>query len=187
MNVPRIDVLGASAENGALLDRSSRWSRFWDSPNQLPGQRISRLERDIARGYSINIKQVILAFAVEFVIIGLILVSQFVYAAEFPNPSQYKTVQALLFPLAFAMVELARVPLAIAVRIHHSWNIKLAALIGVVCAVVVTSFSLSQIGHLTFNPRAPSKLYSYSKNQPGRLNVQGAKMHRKSSPQNAKG
>ena len=44
------------------------------------------------------------------------------------------------------------VPLAIAVRIQKSWNIKLAALLGVMCAVVVTSFSLSQIGHLTFNP-----------------------------------
>lgn len=113
----------------------------------------ARLERDRARGYSINVKQVGLAFAAEFVIIGLVLVSQFVYAAEFPNPSQYKTIQALLFPIAFAVVELARVPLAIAVRTQNSWNIKLAALIGVMAAVVVTSFSLSQIGHLTFNPR----------------------------------
>ena len=51
------------------------------------------------------------------------------------------------------MVEFARVPLAIAVRIQDTWNIKLAALVGVICAVVVTSFSLSQIGHLTFSPR----------------------------------
>jgi hypothetical protein len=51
------------------------------------------------------------------------------------------------------MVELARVPLAIAVRIQNSWNIQLAALVGVACAVVVTSASLYQIGNLTFNPR----------------------------------
>jgi hypothetical protein len=127
--------------------------RFQSPRTNLTEWRLRRLERDTARGYSINVKQVALAFAVEFVIIGLILVSQFVYAAEFPNPTQYKIIQALLFPIAFAMVELARVPLAIAVRTQPSWNIKLAALLGVACAVVVTSFSISQIGHLTFNPR----------------------------------
>ncbi len=112
-----------------------------------------RLERDVARGYSINIKQVVLAFAVEFVIIGLILTGQFVYAAQLPNISHFVIVQTLLFPIALAMVELARVPLAIAVRIQKSWNIQLAALVGVACAVVVTSASLYQIGNLTFNPR----------------------------------
>ena len=52
-----------------------------------------------------------------------------------------------------AMVELARVPLAVAVRTQNSWNIKFAALIGVFCAVAVTSTSLIQIGNSTFNPR----------------------------------
>ena len=80
-------------------------NRLWIGRKQ---KRLSRLERDSTRGYSINIKQVVLAFAVEFVIIGLILVSQFVYAAQFSNPTEYKIIQALLFPLAFAMVELAR-------------------------------------------------------------------------------
>jgi hypothetical protein len=111
------------------------------------------LERDVARGYSINVKQVILAFAVEFVIIGLILTSQFVYALQLPDASRYTIVQTLLFPIALAMVELARVPLAIAVRIQKSWNIQFAALLGVSCAVVVTSASLYQIGNFTFNPR----------------------------------
>jgi hypothetical protein len=113
----------------------------------------SRLERDIARGYSINVKQVVLAFAVEFVIIGLILTSQFVYASQLPNVTRFLVVQTLLFPIALAMVELARVPLAIAVRIQKSWNIQFAALLGVACAVVVTSASLYQIGNFTFNPR----------------------------------
>jgi hypothetical protein len=147
MNVrvkPPADDIGVESDK-------SRW--FLSRKNRSNGNAAARPERDRARGYSINIKQVVLAFSVEFVIIGLVLVSQFVYAAQFTDPSQYKTVQALLFPLAFAMVELARVPLAIAVRTQTSWNMKLAALLGVMCAVVVTSFSLSQIGHLTFNPR----------------------------------
>jgi hypothetical protein len=51
------------------------------------------------------------------------------------------------------MVELARVPLAIAVRTQTSWNIKLAAAFGVASAVVVTSFSSSTIAYRTFDPR----------------------------------
>jgi hypothetical protein len=133
-------------QNWAPIDTAAGYA----SPT---ARQMARLERDLKRGYSINVKQVVLAFAVEFVIIGLILLSQFVYAAEFSNPSPYKTTQALLFPIAFAMVELARVPLAIAVRTQDFWPIKLVAVVGVCCAVVVTAFSLSQIGHLTFNPR----------------------------------
>jgi hypothetical protein len=112
-----------------------------------------RLQRDRERGYSINIKQIVLAFVVEFVIIGLILTNIYVTVAQLPDPSTFKTVQALLFPVAMAMVELARVPLAIAVRTQPSWNIKLAALLGVLCAVAVTSNSLYSIGASSFTPR----------------------------------
>jgi hypothetical protein len=44
-------------------------------------QRLRR-ERDVERGYRINLKQVILAFAVEFFIIGLILVGQYFIAEQ---------------------------------------------------------------------------------------------------------
>jgi hypothetical protein len=111
------------------------------------------LERDRERGYSINVKQIVLAFAVEFVIIGLIPTNNFLAVAELPDATSMKTIHALLFPIAMAMVELARVPLAVAVRTQSAWNIKLAALIGVFCAVAVTSTSLIQIGNSTFNPR----------------------------------
>jgi hypothetical protein len=113
----------------------------------------NRLDRDRERGYSINVKQIVLAFAFEFVIIGLILVNNFLTVAQLPDATNLKTIQSLLFPIAMAMVELARVPLAVAVRTQNSWNIKFAALIGVICAVAVTSTSLIQIGNSTFNPR----------------------------------
>jgi hypothetical protein len=45
------------------------------------------------------------------------------------------------------------VPLAIAVRTQNSWNIKLAAMLGVLCAVAVTSNSLYAIGATSFTPR----------------------------------
>ncbi len=114
---------------------------------------LARLERDRERGYSINAKQIVLAFGVEFVIIGLILTNVYVTVAQLPDQSTFKIVQALLFPIAMAMVELARVPLAVAVRTQNSWNIKLAALLGVLCAVAVTSNSLYSIGASSFTPR----------------------------------
>ncbi|MEA2819284.1 MAG: hypothetical protein QOJ86_1288 [Bradyrhizobium sp.] len=119
----------------------------------LSKRQIARLIRDRERGYSINSKQIVLAFAVEFTIIGLILTNIYVTVAQLPDPSHFKTVQALLFPIAMAMVELARVPLAVAVRTQNSWNIKLAALLGVLCAVAVTSNSLYAIGATSFTPR----------------------------------
>src|SRR4030088_2395118 len=112
----------------------------------IPRGKLSRIERDRERGYSINVKQIVLAFAVEFVIIGLILTNNLATVAQLPDTTTFKTIQALLFPIAMAMVELARVPLAIAVRTQNSWNIKFAALIGVFCAVAVTSVSLILIG-----------------------------------------
>jgi hypothetical protein len=109
-----------------------------------------RRARDFERGYSINVKQVVLAFAVEFFIIGLILTGQYFIAAETAND---KVFSILLFPIGLAVVELARVPLAIAVRTQNSWSVKFFAALGVAAAVTVTSFSLSTIAYQTFDPR----------------------------------
>jgi hypothetical protein len=113
----------------------------------------ARLERDFARGYSINVKQVLLAFAVEFVIIGLILTNQSAVAAEISNSAWLSFIKGASLPIALAMAELARVPLAIAVRTQPSWNIKFVAAVGVLAAVVVTSVNLSLIGWNTYDPR----------------------------------
>jgi hypothetical protein len=119
----------------------------------LTDWRVRRLERDTARGYSINVKQVVLAFAVEFVIIGLILANQSAIAASLPNWTWLSFIMGTSLPIALAMAELARVPLAIAVRTQPSWNIKLVAVAGVMAAVVVTSVNLSLIGWNTYDPR----------------------------------
>ncbi len=153
MTVPRIDSVrtdfrGVGDQPTPQASDSRR--AFWGFGRTFASdRRAARLDRDTARGYSINIKQVVLAFAIEFLIIGLILTSQYSIAAEQGD----RIFDALLFPIALAMVELARVPLAIAVRTQHSWNIKLAAAFGVASAVVVTSFSLSTIAYRTFDPR----------------------------------
>lgn len=123
------------------------------TPREAPTRSELRAARDRQRGYSINVKQIVLAFAVEFVIIGLILTNTLLIVAQLPDAATAKIIQAMLFPIAMAMVELARVPLAIAVRTQTSWNIKLASLLGVLCAVAVTSNSLYSIGASSFTPR----------------------------------
>jgi hypothetical protein len=112
-----------------------------------------RRERDTERGYSINVKQVVLAFAVEFWIIALIIVGTYLLIAESGQLSREAIFSALLFPAALSMVELARVPLAIAVRTQNAWHIKFLASLGVIAAITVTSFSLSQIAWKTFDNR----------------------------------
>jgi len=152
MNVARINVVGASAAGDELFEKSSRWTWPWSRASRDEARKW-QLERDTERGYSINIKQVVLAFAVEFVIIGLILANQSAIAASLPNATWLSIIMGTSMPIALAMAELARVPLAICVRTHPSWNIKLVAIAGVMAAVVVTSVNLSLIGWNTYDPR----------------------------------
>src|SRR5262245_23028848 len=108
------------------------------TPTDIPtGWRVRRLERDTARGYSINVKQGVLAFAVEFWIIGLIVLGSYLLIAESAKEdvSREAVFSALLLPAALAMVELARVPLALAVRTQDVWHIKFFAAAGVLAAI----------------------------------------------------
>lgn len=143
------------AEEAILSEKKgsfkSRWESFVSNKKTRSAQAIKNAtERDIERGYSVNVKQVALAFAVELFIICLILFAQYLIAEE---AAKDKVFTILLFPIALAVVELARVPLAIAVRTQNSWSVKIFASIGVFAAVVVTSFSLSTIAYQTFDPR----------------------------------
>lgn len=119
----------------------------------LKRRKLERRERDVERGYSVNVKQVVLAFVVEFWIIGLIITGTYLLISENGSLSGEALFSALLFPAALAMVELARVPLAVAVRTQRTWQIKLLASLGVIAAITVTSFSLSQIAWKSFDNR----------------------------------
>jgi hypothetical protein len=146
-SVPDYSINRLADANGPVSARHFEPSRQID-----PSAR--RFERDVARGYTINVKQVVLAFAVEFWIIGLIVVGTYLLVTENdPDHVSREAFSALLLPAALAMVELARVPLAIAVRTQDAWHIKLLAAIGVLAAITVTSFSLSQIAWKTFDIR----------------------------------
>jgi hypothetical protein len=155
MNVPRIDV--GMPTDIPFPDDDAPASEGWFQRRRgrLSESRMRRLERDSARGYSINVKQVVLAFAVEFWIIGLIVLGTYLLIAESASEhvSREAVFSALLLPAALAMVELARVPLALAVRTQEAWHIKFFAAAGVIAAIVVTTFSLSQIAWKTFDIR----------------------------------
>jgi hypothetical protein len=144
-------------ESNILSDTANRSTRDFDRAEPTESFRSRRRkiarERDIERGYSINVKQVVLAFAVEFWIITLIIVGTYLLITDSGQLSREAIFSALLFPAALAMVELARVPLAIAVRTQNAWHIKLLASLGVIAAITVTSFSLSQIAWKTFDNR----------------------------------
>jgi hypothetical protein len=157
MSIPRIDPVRSSADLRIVSDADTADPTTKQSSRQRPTrsqERASiRLERDRARGYSINVKQVVLAFVVEFWIIGLIIVGTYLLIAESAHVTREELFGALLLPAALAVVELARVPLALAVRTQDTWHVKLFASLGVIAAIIVTSFSLSQIAWKTFDIR----------------------------------
>jgi len=156
VNLPHSDVrklppfLGRAKGNGQAESVETPKGRRGALADSVFAGQSGRQDRDYERGYSINVKQVALAFAVEFFIIGLILTGQYLIAEE---AAQEKVFSILLFPIGLAVVELARVPLAIAVRTQNLWSVKLFAALGVTAAVTVTSFSLSTIAYQTFDPR----------------------------------
>ena len=162
-------VGGVNMNVSTSTERRSEFHTFGEEPNFRPTadkRKLTRLERDRERGYSVNVKQVVLAFCVEFWIIGLIVVGTYLLISDSGERGQVSSQEifsALLLPAALAMVELARVPLAIAVRTQSSLHIKFFAALGVLAAITVTSFSLSQIAWKTFDIRTAEVTRSHDK------------------------
>jgi hypothetical protein len=123
----------------------------------LRSRRRRALRRDLRRGYRINYKQVVLAFGIETVVVATSLLGALFFAQEYAKtPIQYHMM--LLAPIAYAMVEFSRVPLAISVRTQTSYLIRALALLAVLCAAGVTVKSVSQLGELMFRPRLTAVL-----------------------------
>jgi hypothetical protein len=59
----------------------------------------------------------------------------------------------MLAPVAYAMVECSRVPLALAARTQRSFLMKFVAVFAVLCAAGVTIKSMSMLGEIMFRPR----------------------------------
>jgi hypothetical protein len=104
------------------------------------------------RGYRISYKQLSLAFLAEGFVIAASLYGAYLFAIQYGhNDTEFRMM--LLAPIGYAVIELARVPLALAVRTQRSVLMRSVALIGVLCAAGVTVKSMSQLGEIMFRPR----------------------------------
>ena len=118
---------------------------------------ISRLvrhfERPDGRGYTVNYKYLGLAYFIEMIVVATSLVGAWLFARQYGGGDFYIMVMMLLAPVAYACVELARVPLAFTMRLQSSilWKVFFGGM--VIAAAFVTIKSLSQLGEIMFRPR----------------------------------
>jgi len=108
---------------------------------------------DRKRGYSINLKMLWLPYATEIVIATASLIGAALFARTYGHDDPWTITMMMLAPVGYAVVEVCRVPLAVAVRTQASLLLRLAALVGVICAAGVTVKSMSQLGEIMFRPR----------------------------------
>lgn len=122
-------------------------------PSEEP-QPLSRGERrDLARGYSINWLYVAIAYLGECILIATSLAGAWIFAGKYGDGSTETFVMMMLAPVSYAVVEMCRVPLALAFRIQRNILLKGVLFVGIVCAAGVTVKSLSQLGEQMFHPR----------------------------------
>lgn len=112
-----------------------------------------RGERDAKRGYSMNMKLIVMAFAIELVVIAASLRGAYHFAQTYGHGDDETMIAMMLAPIGYAVIEFCRVPLAMAVRTQRNWLLKFAAFLGLLCAALVTAKSMSQLGYLMFQPR----------------------------------
>ena len=110
--------------------------------------------KDEARGYAINIEQIVLAYSVETLIVITSLIGAWLFTRQYGQNDFDTMLMMMLGPIAFAVVEFCRVPLAIATRMP-SFNVFLKSIVvlALVGAAFVTVKSVSQLGEMMFRPR----------------------------------
>jgi hypothetical protein len=120
--------------------------------------------KDIARGYSVDMKRVFLAYFAETVIVIASLIGAWLFAVQYGNNNAHVMTMMMLAPAAYAVVEFCRVPLAISVRKpSYPRMIKLIIIIGLIGAACVTIKSMSQLGEIMFRPRLVEVVHAREK------------------------
>jgi hypothetical protein len=114
-------------------------------------RRVREIDRE--RGFVIRAKYIFIAYAVEIAIIIASLIGQYLLSRHYDGGNYEALALMMVTPIVYAVIELVRVPLAIAARTQRSRWIKLLAIFGVLLAAVVTVKSLSQLGEQMFHPR----------------------------------
>jgi hypothetical protein len=98
---------------------------------------------DEERGYSIDRKRVALAYLAETVIVAASLMGAALFAEQYGHQDTNTMLMMMLAPVAYAVVEFCRVPLAISIRTQRSFLLRAVAVLGVLGAGCVTVKSMS--------------------------------------------
>ncbi len=106
-----------------------------------------------AQGYRIDYKYLAMAYGIEIAVVATSLLSAWFFARIYGHNDSTTMAMMMLAPIAYAGVEIARVPLALALRTQPNWFWKLVFAVMVLCAVAVSVKSLSQLGEVMFRPR----------------------------------
>jgi hypothetical protein len=110
--------------------------------------------KELARGYTIDMKRVVLAYLVETIIVVTSLIGAWLFAVQYGHNDTHIMTMMMLAPAAFGVVEFCRVPLALSVRKpSYSLFVKLIIVFGLLGAGFVTIKSISQLGEIMFRPR----------------------------------
>ena len=106
-----------------------------------------------SQGYRIDYKYLGMAYGIEIAVVATSLLSAWFFAKIYGHNDSTMMAMMMLAPIAYAGIEIARVPLALALRTQPSWFWKVVFAVMVLCAVAVSVKSLSQLGEVMFRPR----------------------------------
>ena len=124
---------------------------------QIPDAHASKLAarkaRDYERGYTISTKRLVLAFAIEGIVVATSLAGAWLFATLYGGKDPVAFWMMMLAPVAYGVIEFSRVPLAVSIRTQTSMTLRVIAAIGVLGAAAVTIKSVSQLGEIMFRPR----------------------------------
>ena len=100
-----------------------------------------------------NGKTLSIAIVIELIIVSAVLFAAYQFAERYSGGDNMQWWMAIICGIVYAMVELARVPLAMMAAMHRRWYARWLAIFVLMFAVVITTKSLSQIGEQMFSQR----------------------------------
>ena len=100
-----------------------------------------------------NGKTLSIAIVIELIIVSAVLFAGYQFAERYSGGDNMQWWMAIICGIVYAMVELARVPLAMMAAVHRHWYARWLAIFVLMFAVVITTKSLSQIGEQMFSQR----------------------------------
>jgi hypothetical protein len=118
---------------------------------------------DQERGYSISTKRLVLAFICEGVVVATSLGGAWLFASLYGGNDPIAFWMMMMAPIAYAVIEFSRVPLAVSIRTQSSMILRVVAAIGVIGAAAVTVKSVSQLGEIMFRPRLQEAVRTHEK------------------------